>query len=219
MRLRLYDGVAESGDGMSAKEVLRQIAGPELLARKRFVTEFLDWRRRQYAPPSPNAIKRATIRRNALDGTFVETGTYLGDTTEFATLFSKQVISLEPDPQLYAAAIERFRDRKEIRLIGSSSEEAFGPLVEQLAGSVTFWLDGHYSGAGTFLGLETTPIGSELKAIAERGSGISDMAILIDDVRCFGADGYPPLSYFVDWAKGQAMRWSIEHDIFVMHRL
>lgn len=197
-------------------EIARKLIGGRILAQKRFIGEFFDWRKRNYAAPSPNAIKRAVIKRNSLAGVFVETGTYLGDTTEFATSFSTLVISLEPDAQLFAQATKRFKSRADIELIGRSSEEAFAPLVARLAGPVTFWLDGHYSGAGTFLGSIASPIIAELEAIASKGSAITDKVVLVDDVRYFGTDGYPAISHLIAWAQSQKMAWHIEHDIFIM---
>jgi hypothetical protein len=48
----------------------------------------------------------------------------------------------------------------------------------------TFWLDGHYSGAGTAKGKTNTPLLQELDHIGSHH--IKTHTILIDDVRQFG---------------------------------
>ena len=171
-----------------------------------------------FTVPAPTIVKRAVVRRNAIaGGTFVETGTYLGDATSFARKFSMQVISLEPDRRLFDLATLRFRGANDVRLLNATSEQAFASLLPELNGNVTFWLDAHHSGEGTFLGGSITPIELELTCIREHLGRFRSCVIMVDDVRGFGvASGYPPLSEIVRWADENGMKWHIEHDIFVM---
>ena len=201
-------------------EALKPLFGDMLVRRLRGAREFLAWRSRNYAAPYPNSVKRRTIQRNAIaEGIFVETGTYLGDTTAFSRRFSARVISIEPDVPLYRRAAKRFAGDPGIELINATSEAAFPDLLAALSGSITFWLDGHYSGGITHQGPTTTPIAFELKIIAANLDRFSNCVVMVDDLRCFGNDdGYPTPAYLSQWATEHGFRWSAEHDIMIMRR-
>ena len=86
---------------------------------------------------------------------------------------------------------------------------------------ISFWLDGHFSQGETFKGLNDTPILEELKIISDFLSKMSNVTILIDDVRLFRTDvklseTYPDLRKLVDFATDKNLYWTIEADIFVM---
>jgi hypothetical protein len=115
---------------------------------------------------------------------FVETGTYLGDTLaqlcgDFDTLHS-----IELSRDYYERASVRFGGQPKIHLINADStsgfETALGSLPDERA---MFWLDAHYSGGDTAKGQSNTPVESELRAILAHPQR-SDI-ILIDDLRYF----------------------------------
>lgn len=109
-------------------------------------------------PPSPFFVKQAVLLRHSLpDSTWVETGTYLGQTTTFLSKFAKFVYSLEPDAQLYDRA-KRVVRSENVTVLNGASEDIFPELLPKLSGNVCFWLDGHYSGDGTYKGPLDTPI-------------------------------------------------------------
>jgi hypothetical protein len=174
-------------------------------------------------PPSPLFVKRQVLLRNAVkNAIYVETGTYLGDTTNFLSKHFPKVISVEPEPSLFSAAKKRFSDREDVHIIHGCSEDIFPTLLLELDGDINFWLDGHYSGhhfQSTYKGEVDTPIISELSLIKENIHRFNQVVILIDDIRCFQEDSrlpdYPTLDYLVDWARGVGLIWHIEHDIFV----
>lgn len=180
----------------------------------------LTWVSSGYSVPAPTIVKRAVIKRNALKyGTFVETGTYMGDTTSFARRFSKRVISYEPDNRLFDLAKLRFKAAPDVTILHASSDEGLANLTPTLDGAVTFWLDAHYSGEGTYMGQQVSPIELELAAIEAHLSAMPSCVVMVDDVRGFGVSpGYPPLVKIVSWAEVNGMAWHIEHDIFVMRR-
>lgn len=183
-----------------------------------------DWRRRGFAAPSPDFIKRAVLVRHGWpEATWVETGTYHGDTTAVLAAAARQVISLEPADALHAAAQVRFRATPNVELLHATSEAAFPTLLPRLEGGVCFWLDGHFSGGATFKGPNDTPIMAELEAIAPHLPRWPRVAVLVDDLRLFtGAvhayGPYPPLRTLVDWAEANGLGWHIEHDIFVARK-
>lgn len=183
--------------------------------------QFNNWRLRNFAAPSPQKVKIQVLKRNGLSSaTWVETGTYLGDTTHQLATFSDRVISIEPEPTLYSNAVQRFKDNHKIELINNASEHVFGGLLPKLSGNVCFWLDGHYSMGVTYLGEKETPILEELDAISDNLHLYSNCVVLIDDVRLFSQnkdllDGYPPIDSLISWSQNNNLNWSIEHDIFI----
>ena len=193
----------------------------ELLEARENLAALLEWRRAAYAMPAPPAVKRAVLLRHGVPGgAWVETGTYLGETTACLADHAPMVYSIEPEPALHARAAEKFRDRQNVRIIHGTSEAVLPGLVAGLAGDVSFWLDGHYSAAITFQGAIDTPIKHELEVVARALPRLGRVAILIDDMRCFEPSvpefsHYPPRGYLVAWAEEAGLTWQIEHDIFV----
>jgi hypothetical protein len=181
-----------------------------------------DWADRGYAAPSPPFVKRAVLQRHAPSNpTWVETGTFEGDTTAFlAANGARKVYTIEPEPKLHAAAAERFKGQDSIEVLNGLSEAVLPGLLPRLSGNVAFWLDGHYSAGFTHKGPKDTPIVEELQCIGAALKGWDRVAVLVDDVRCFEptdpefAD-YPDRSHLVRWADEHKLVWSIEHDIFI----
>jgi hypothetical protein len=164
------------------------------------------------------------LLRNGLpDSTWIETGTYLGETTRFLAKRSRFVYSLEPEPTLFANAKELFKRTGNVRIINGTSETVLPSLLPTISGKVNFWLDGHYSAGLTFKGPQDSPIGDELSCIAKNLAHFSRVCVLIDDVRLFVGNssensGYLPLEFLVTWAKDNNLQWHIEHDIFVANK-
>jgi hypothetical protein len=183
--------------------------------------EMRDWAERRYAAPSPHLIKQNCLIRNGISGaTWVETGTFLGETTSLLAEHSTMVYSIEPEPKLFARAKELFAGRQNVEIINGVSEDVFPGLLPKIQGDVNFWLDGHYSAGITFKGKVDTPIGDELRSISENLSHFNRVTVLVDDVRCFDPrleefSTYPSIDFLVDWARTNKFSWHIEHDIFI----
>jgi hypothetical protein len=192
--------------------------------RERFeAEESRAWVGRGYAAPSPPPVKRDVLRRNGLpDATWIETGTYLGDTSAYLATFARRVVTIEPDAAHAARAQERFRHTTGVEVVRGTSEEELSRVLSGVSGNVCLWLDGHFSGGTTFQGTKDTPIADELAAVAAAMPRFPAVVVLVDDVRCFQAarpgDAYPPLDFLVDWARANGLSWHIEHDIFVARR-
>lgn len=206
--------------GTLMKTILPESAVHSLRAARRRMAsrgEFKAWGQRGYASPFPNSIKRATLLRHNLPGaTWVETGTYHGDTTAFLAPHAKQVFSIEPEPSLFAMASGRFKSTGNVTIIKGTSEDTFPDLLPKLSGNVCFWLDGHYSDGGTFLGAKVSPIEEELAEVSRHLGRLAQVKVLVDDFRLFDTDpGYPARDVLIDWARRSQMSWSVETDIFV----
>ena len=175
------------------------------------------WKQSKFQAPSPLFIKQNCIIRNSINNAiWVETGTYLGQTTRILSKYATKVYSIEPEPDLYANAKNYFKTYKNVEIINNVSEKIFPILLQKLNGNINFWLDGHYSGDITFKGEKETSIEIELQSISKNINHFNKIAVLIDDVRLFKKDSnYPPLDILVDWARENKLNWHIEHDIFV----
>lgn len=179
----------------------------------------LGWAKRDFAPPSPRLVKRVRLRSNGIPGaTWVETGTHMGDTTDFLAAAAPMVYSIEPEPTLYERAVKRFAGRENIKILHGTSETIFPDLLPRIDGDVNFWLDGHYSGDATFQGDRDTPIIQELAAIDANIGHFGKLAVMIDDIRMFDGGAYPSVDELVDWARQNALVWHIEHDMFIARR-
>lgn len=183
----------------------------KLRERKGLNNEKLEWANRRFAPPSPNYIKKDILYRNGLpNATWVETGTFMGDTAAFLAQHANMVYTIEPDNSLYDKARLRFILDPKIKPIYGTSEEIFPSLLPTLKGPINFWLDGHFSGGFTHKGPTDCPIRDELFSIEKNISHFEKAVILIDDVRCFNPSieeysDYPDLNFLVDWARNNNM--------------
>jgi hypothetical protein len=184
-------------------------------------TSYKEWEHRLFAAPSPDCVKQKVLIRNGTpNATWIETGTYFGDTTNILSQSARQVFSIEPEPTLYANALRRFSSTGNVKIVSGASEDILPTLLQTLAGDINFWLDGHYSAGITFKGRKDTPIVDELSAIEKMISKFNKVVILVDDVRCFNPRNpdyaeYPSLDFLVDYARNNNLSWYIEHDIFV----
>jgi hypothetical protein len=183
--------------------------------------ELQAWEQKDFSAPSPPFVKRMCLSRNAIPGsTFIESGTFLGETTKFLGDRYPKVISIEPEPKLFENARRLFDSYANVEIINGTSETVFPILIPQLHGDVSFWLDGHNSDGITHKDLTDTPIACELRVIEENLSNFEKISVCIDDVRCFISllkefEDYPDLTYLISWAERNSLQWHIEHDIFV----
>lgn len=142
-------------------------------------------------PLSP-AYKQNNIREYAQyynADIFIETGTYLGDTTASLENYFRRLFTIELSKELYDKAINRFKGSDKVQCFNGDSKIILNSILDNIDGIPLFWLDAHYSAGFTARGEEDTPIIGELKVIFEK---INKGIILIDDARCFGTDpAYP----------------------------
>lgn len=185
------------------------------------IRDCLHWSKRGYAAPSPHFIKQGCLLRNGLPAaTWVETGTFLGQTTQLLAKQNTRVYSIEPDPKLFARARNLFSNHGNVEILSGTSEDVFPTLLPRIKGDVNFWLDGHYSAGITFKGPQDTPILDELECISRNIGNFSRICVLVDDIRCFNPRlpefaSYPSLDTLVGWATSHKLCWTIEHDIFI----
>ena len=187
--------------------------------KRKLTPDGLFWKARNFVPPSPQHIKTRILETHSLENAiWIETGTYLGDTTLKLSKIAKRVISIEPQAELSAFAKNRLKRCKNVDVINKTSEESIAEILGSIGGPTCFWLDGHHSGDVTFKGEAISPIEYELASIATYLKTNNPIVVFVDDFRLFAnsaSSGYPSHWSLVDWALENKMTWTVEHDIFI----
>ncbi|MEW6746963.1 MAG: hypothetical protein AB1486_29860 [Planctomycetota bacterium] len=145
--------------------------------------------------PVPNIVKQRAVldygRRFGLR-VLVETGTFYGAMLLAARPHFERLYSIELDNYLHQRARRLFAGDSGVHLAHGDSGKQLAGVLAELTQPALFWLDAHYSGAGTARGPLDTPIVAELLAIFRHP--ITGHVILIDDARDFGRlPDYPPI--------------------------
>jgi hypothetical protein len=119
-----------------------------------------------------------------LNDIFVETGSHQGDSIQLALDCGfKEVHSIELHEGFFNFCKNRFKDMPNVKLYLGDSAKDLNMILSNINKRCTFWLDGHYSGPATSIGIVEFPILEELNAI--KNHPIKDHTILIDDIRCW----------------------------------
>lgn len=201
--------------------LLKKILPENFALEVREWREVARWKQRDFLENAPQFVKeKIFIKYGVPNSQWVETGTFLGDSTDFLSKKFSMVYSVEPSKELYEAALRNFSGRN-VELFNGVSEDVFPTLLPKLNGDCNFWLDGHYSAGITFRGDKDCPVEDELRAIEDNVSRFNKVTVLIDDVRCFlhihdDYAQYPSVDFLVDWARNNGFSWRIEQDIFIM---
>ena len=149
-----------------------------------------------WSAPLPPLLKRSFLKGIAQDEkarVFVETGTYLGDTSWWFRNDFERLYTIEVDPFLHDQAKGRFARMHHIEALLGDSSSVLVSVVPGIESKAMFWLDGHYSAGITGSGESHCPVMAELAAIYEHAR--APFVIVIDDARCFGTDpAYPTVT-------------------------
>lgn len=123
--------------------------------------------------------------------TFIETGTFRGDTVAAMMQYFKHIISIELSPVLYDRACRRFSDQHEIKLYCGESSDLLSQICSSVSDkSVLYWLDAHWCNESDTAGRDyQCPLLDEIRAI---GSLNDQSLLLIDDARLFLSTPAPP---------------------------
>lgn len=138
----------------------------------------------QFGPPK-NCI---VFLRDAMGlTTFVEGGTYRGDTSKWAAHNFDAVFTIENSAEMFAIAKQNLIGIPNITMLHGDTRKYLPGIVAQ-NNNLIYWLDAHWSGGVTYGEFDECPIFDELAIIF--GSDRNHV-ILIDDARLFLA---PPPS-------------------------
>ena len=117
---------------------------------------------------------------------FIETGTYLGDTSAWAAKVFKRVFTIEASKDLYSQALIKNGSNSNIQFNHGHTKQFLANLVPQLEQPSLFWLDAHWSGGVTYGSDDQCPLLEEIRLI---NTSSTIHFLLIDDARLFL---YPP---------------------------
>lgn len=148
--------------------------------------------------------------------TFVETGTFKGDTIANLVNEVESIYSVELSDELAQAAKLRFKNYKHVTIVQGDSSGCLANILQETRDSATvYWLDAHWCDASNTAGLESQcPLLEELCTFSSLNS---KSVIVIDDARLFLA---PPSREHrpKDWPNFHEISKKLL-DISVEHRL
>ncbi len=122
---------------------------------------------------------------------FVETGTHHCWTLDAVSPQFDRAYSIELGDDYYNAALAKYKNVANVRLIHGDSGVELKKLLETLPQIPTlFYLDAHFSGGGT-VGQNQLPLQAELRSIFSSGL---DGIIVIDDCVPYWQDGIPEVA-------------------------
>jgi hypothetical protein len=153
---------------------------------------------------------------------WIETGTYLGETSNYLSQFSNSVITIEPSEFLYKQAKERYGHVKNIDFVFGTSEERFEEIIMSLHGDLNIFLDGHYSEGLTFKSKKDCPLLVELESLVRNLENFDRVHLFIDDVRLMNPSlpdfrDYPTLLNVLTILAPFTGQVLVEHDILVVY--
>jgi hypothetical protein len=184
--------------------------------------ELRDWESKGKPVPPPQLYKREVLKKyGASKGikTFIETGTYLGETVSYLKNDFDKLISIELDTILYEKAKKKFSRNKRVHIYKGDSGVILRSVLKDISAPCLFWLDGHYSNGITAKGRMNTPVLQELDHILNHKT--DGHIILIDDARCFtGKNDYPTILYLESYIRQmkKGLQFLVQDDIIRIHK-
>jgi hypothetical protein len=182
-----------SGMGQTLRSAGRRLIGDTLLGTIDYYRD-RELRKAWGGPFNGQLARRAlfnAIVRHIQPLAIVETGTYLGTTTEFLALTGLPVFTIEADSRRFGFARARFWSRSNVTLLRGDSRTnlkgLFTHSLRRLAdGPLFFYLDAHWN--------DDLPLAEELNLVF---SGCAAAVVMIDDFQVpfdsgYGYDDYGP---------------------------
>jgi hypothetical protein len=192
-----------------------------------FFREIIVWHRQNYRGRSPTFIKRSLLIKNSLPNSiWIETGTYLGQTSKFLSKNSFQVYTIEPEKNLFKSVKKYLNKYKNIITINNTSELALEKLLsKKIKKNVNFFLDAHNvsnNNTKTYKGSVSNPILNELQIIKKKINNLKNFIIFIDDVNWHKIDYVgthknttSKLDQIINWCRKNNLCWEIDHNVMI----
>jgi hypothetical protein len=124
--------------------------------------------------------------------TFIEGGTFYGNTARYASNFFKKVITIEKSKVIFKKASESLSGIKNLQILKGDTRKFLNELTLE-NDNILFWLDSHWSGGETYGKEDECPLLEELEIIFKHDK---NFVILIDDARLFLSP--PPLPHKIE---------------------
>lgn len=134
-----------------------------------------------------------TLKQWFKSNTFIETGTFGGETIANAVADFDIIHSVELSTEFYNRAVIRYAQSKNIQLHHGDSPTVLRSILPLVCYNPIIWLDAHYCGVGTARSSSDSPILQELDALKSKPESI----ILIDDLRGFYYDNWCALGQVI----------------------
>jgi FkbM family methyltransferase len=151
--------------------------------------------------------------------TLVETGTYRGESTQWAALNFENVDTLDIDEGFVHHAMMKCDGLENIKFRLGDSRKVLPRIVARLTGPALFWLDAHNAGGIFGDGPDDCPIIEELMTIL---CSPHRHAILIDDACCFippqphDPEAYPEYGRIKAMAREAGRLCDVAHDVIAI---
>lgn len=127
--------------------------------------------------------------------TFIETGTFVGDSAVWASGIFESVYTIEAAKKYFSKAKQRLSNFKNVNVRNGKSSDLLPECISSSAPKKLFWLDVHYMGSSSFDEDFECPVIEEIQSIPVD----SDSWILIDDARYFISQNLPFLRNQTQW--------------------
>lgn len=118
--------------------------------------------------------------------TFIETGSYIGETISNMLPYFENLITIEVSEKYHNIVKNKFKDNQKVKCVYGDSALILENVLPEKKELTIFWLDGHYSSGDTGRGINDCPLIEELKIIDKH---FTNTVIIIDDYRMFGTKG------------------------------
>jgi hypothetical protein len=194
-----------------------------------FFKDLILWYKRNYSGHSPTFIKRTVLIKNALSNSiWIETGTYLGQTTKFLSKHFCKIYSIEANLALFNSSKKYLKKYKNIEIINATSEIGLKKILsKKINKDVNFFLDAHgvsNNKTKTYIGKESNPVLSELNVIKKKINNLKNFRIFIDDVDWCAIDYVRKhksfkLSLIINWCRKNNLQWIISNNILIIRTL
>ena len=152
---------------------------------------------------------------------FVETGTYLGNTSMRCSKVFDRVVTIELDPDLHRQAKSFLSSRANVEcVLGDATQELPQILSREDCRDAVLFLDGHFSSGETAHGDVPEPACELLDSLAAYKEKIC--GIVVDDFRLFGVEkGWPKKSELLSSAEQHfaGFRFSIHLDQLLIEKI
>ncbi|NMC76452.1 MAG: hypothetical protein GYA60_04055 [Candidatus Methanofastidiosa archaeon] len=156
--------------------------------------------------------EEAEFLKNAMHlDTFIEGGTYYGNTSLYASNIFKKVFTIEYSHVVFEKASIILKDVPNIKIFEGDTRDHFKKLSAE-NDNILYWLDSHWSGGETYGEEDECPLIEELNIIFKNKK---NCAVLIDDARFFLSP--PPSPHKISsWPSIKDIVENIPNDYHVM---
>ncbi len=150
------------------------------------VLDRLERRNRHPAVRSPSFVKiQVPLLEANANETSHEAGTFLSRTTQMPAKSAGQVHSVEPQPEQFAPAVEKFAANPNVKTLNSTGERVLPAALFTCGCSVNLTFDGHGPEGITYRGEHDTSVIEELAVIEANTFLHPQLCVLVNGVRCF----------------------------------